>query len=251
MASVKPAPSPGAARAAKARRVRECLARAGRRPTAACGNAARALWRVSSPQKLRPAGVDQNQASVGVAHVPFRALRRIGERRLFQMRILGQQSRRRRKSSAQPPSGTSRRREVRARAPHRARRGRRRIVRRKGVSWAELYVSALHEADKARIVTPIGVSSGQSRWSSPLRAAGEVFCASIVGSSWPRHCLFYTRQQRPWAQWVTVAPPECWFSAMLPGQAGIQTPSGEAQGRHEGMARARCQAVLPHRRHRL
>ena len=56
----------------------------------------REVAREHGPRRdFRAAGVDQDQAGVGVAHIPFRALRRIGERRLFQMRILGQQSRRR------------------------------------------------------------------------------------------------------------------------------------------------------------
>ena len=53
MASVKPAPNAcAAARAAKARRGQECPARAGPRPEAVCGNAARGRPRAWSPPRL-------------------------------------------------------------------------------------------------------------------------------------------------------------------------------------------------------
>ena len=45
----------------------------------------------------QPAGVDHDHTGVGVAHVPFGALRRIGERGLLKRRIAGQHTRRLRK----------------------------------------------------------------------------------------------------------------------------------------------------------
>src|SRR5271168_1519344 len=45
---------------------------------------------------VRPA-IDEDQTSVGIAHVPFGALRRIGERRFLQLRISRPQSWRLRK----------------------------------------------------------------------------------------------------------------------------------------------------------
>jgi len=82
----------------------------------------------------------------------------------------------------------------------------------------ELYVSALHEAGKARIVTAIAVSSGQSRWSSPLQRRGDVLHKHVwfgIVLAAALSVLYPAAAAR--AQWVTVAPPESGFSALLPG----------------------------------
>ena len=60
-------------------------------------------------RNLDAAGVENDQASMRVAHIPFGALRRIAERRFLELRLVRPQSRRRgeilRPAAARAPAG--------------------------------------------------------------------------------------------------------------------------------------------------
>src|SRR5271169_1453265 len=83
----------------------------------------------------------------------------------------------------------------------------------------ELHEPVLHEAGKARIVTAIAVSPGQSRWSSPLQRGDVLYKHVWFGIVLAAALSVLYPATEASAQWVTIAPADGGFSAVLPGPA--------------------------------